>query len=122
MKIKQKKNGRGSKGFKKGGPPGPGRPKTVDKLSPITTFLSEELSRDIPLTLIERLSENLASRDPKVFLDSFKAVLNLLPPLKQGRVLSPHVMAVMTKYWDDVTTDGKVIEDRSKLSDMDNEN
>jgi len=103
------------------GKPGPGRKPNKAKMAPVIDFLREELSRDIPITLIERLSENLSSRDPKVFLDSFKIILNLLPPLKQGRVLSPHVMAVMTKYWGEFA-EGEVIEDLSKLTDMDNEN
>lgn len=117
MEIKQKKNGRGSKGFKKGGPPGPGRKSNKTKLNPVIDFLREALRDQLPEDIIFRLAGNLISKNSTIFLNSLKLLLTMAPP-RRGTILSPHILTILQNYLEDtVFADSEVIPDISNEPD-----
>lgn len=79
------------------------------KLKPVVDYLKEVLEDRLPDDIIHRLAGNLTAKNPTIFLNSLKLLLSMAPQ-QRGQLVSPHVMAILEKYWDDFSA-GEVIED-----------
>ena len=123
--MKKEKKGnvkRDPKGrFKPGQSGGPGRPSKKRQLTPVISYLMEVLEDKLPEDIILRLADNLTSKTPTTFLNSLKLLLSMAPQAR-GRILSPHVLALLQDHFEDVITGEGIIEDLSKLNDGDDEN
>jgi len=87
--------------------------KGKDAPDPIRDYLMTKLDPDFPVKLIERLSKGLRSKDSKIFLDTFKAVVKHIPEPAAPVTTSPVVEALISKHLDDVSSDIELLEDRS---------